>query len=112
MSNARRTDPETSHEAAASVKNKATTANTILWLLQSPMTDIELVNAYNAIAANGGTVRASESGIRTSRNKLWKEGKVVDTGQRSKTPSGRNAIVWQETDTSKGHLYVASWWMS
>ena len=112
MSNARRTDPETSHEAAASVKNVAETGEMILWLLQSPMTDIELVHAYNAVAANGGVVKASESGIRTRRCELARAGKVVDTGQRNKTPSGRNAIVWQETDTSKGHLYVASWWLN
>ena len=107
MAYARLTDPETSHEAAASVKDVPKVAETILYCLQSPMTDVELVNAYNAIYANGDTVQASESGIRTKRNELWKQGKVVDTGHRKKTPSGRNAIVWQEVNH-----FNSVWWIS
>lgn len=91
MPKARNTDPQTSHEAAESVKNINATQQAILNALVRPRTDVELVEVYRKIKSNP---RASESGIRSRRAELVAAGLVVDTGSRIKLPSGRRAIVW------------------
>jgi hypothetical protein len=91
---ARKTDPSTSHEAAASVVNITDTQKVILHLLKKPMTDLELVQTFYK-SVNRNVLWASESGIRSRRSELVQRGKVVDTGAREKLPSGRNAIVWR-----------------
>ena len=91
---ARKTDPITSHEAAASVVNITDTQKVILHLLKKPMTDLELVQTFYK-SVNRNVLWASESGIRSRRSELVQRGKVVDTGTREKLPSGRNAIVWR-----------------
>lgn len=94
MPTARLTDPHTSHEAAASVRNITQTQTAILLLLlSSPSTDEELIRQYQ----NDSPLvcpPASESGIRSRRAELVRMGKVIDTGRRAKLTSGRNAIVW------------------
>jgi hypothetical protein len=94
MAKARKTDPVTSHVAAQSVKNVTSTQAVILQLLDVPygMTDVALVKAYNKVK---DAPRASDSGIRSRRAELAAMGKVADTGNRVKLPSGRHAIVWQ-----------------
>lgn len=87
---ARATDPQTSHEAAQSVKRIGETHRLILQVLQTAMTDTELVHQ---IHQNYGLV-ASESGIRSRRAELVAQGYVEDTGARVKLASGRNSIVW------------------
>lgn len=87
---ARKTDPETSHQAAESVADPTKVQEFILKALVRPRTDFELVSAYQ----NMKSPRQSESGIRSRRAELVRLGLVVDTGERRKTPSGRNAIVW------------------
>ena len=91
---ARKSDPVTSHEAAASVGNITDTQKVILHLLNKPMTDVELVETFYK-SVNRNNLWASESGIRSRRSELAQQGKVIDTGLREKLPSGRNAIVWR-----------------
>lgn len=91
---ARRTDPETSHAAAASVEPDVITALRARVLLElrrrGPMDDTQLVAA---IQPEG----YSPSGIRTRRSELVDQGHVVDSGVRQKLLSGRFAIVWRAT---------------
>lgn len=95
MALARLSDPETSHEAAASVKNITTTQAQILKILcERPMTDEALVAAYGLYVKHNYAPKASESGIRSRRAELVRSGRVVDTGNRQKLSSGRHAIVW------------------
>lgn len=91
MPNARHTDPQTSHEAAQSVTNLTATKQSILKALNHPRTDIDLIEAYRNLKT---APRASESGIRSRRAELVVAGLVVDTGERRKLSSGRQAIVW------------------
>ena len=95
MPNARLTDPETSHEAADSVKNITQTQSAILTLLTFPMTDEVLIDAFYRYADNAGLKLASPSGIRSRRAELVAKGLVVDSGERAKLSTGRNAIVWK-----------------
>lgn len=94
MPHARTSDPTTSHEAAASVGNITDTQNHILLILTIPMTDDELIDAFDAMAGSNGWRLASPSGIRSRRAELVALGLVKDTGDRKKSWSGRNAIVW------------------
>jgi hypothetical protein len=91
MPKARKTDPQTSHDAADSVKRVTDTQLYILQALRRPRTDIQLVEAYSKI---GKAPRASESGIRSRRAELVRKGLVMDSGVKQVLPSGRNAIVW------------------
>ena len=90
MPYARMTDPETSHEAAASVANLTEVKSKILEILERPQCDVDLV--FNIRAQTDWLV--SESGIRSRRSELVDAGLVVDTQDRVKLPSGRYAIVW------------------
>ena len=90
MPYARTTDPETSHEAAASVGNLTEVKSKILEILERPQCDVDLV--FNIRAKTDWLV--SESGIRSRRSELVEAGLVVDTKDRVKLPSGRYAIVW------------------
>lgn len=94
MPNARRTDPETSVLAALSVIGIRPLQEAILRILAKPMCDYELVAEYNQWVRHGFADPASESGIRTRRAELVKQGKVIDTGQRGITPTGRKSIIW------------------
>lgn len=96
MARARKTDPTTSHEAAATVKNIDQVRNGILTLLSiEGMTDTQLVDSYKRmVRVVGGFPDASESGIRSRRAELVRAGAVIDSGDRDKLPSGRRAIVW------------------
>ena len=88
---ARQTDPETSHEAAASIKLAAITVmkKGILEALESPRTDEELIEYFQRWGWAG-----SPSGIRTRRSELEKSGQVREVGK-SKTESGRRCGVFQ-----------------
>ena len=93
VAKARKTDTETSHDAADSVKNITETKKHILKLLRTPKCDEQLVVMFRA---NGPVDlrMTSESGIRSRRAELVREGRVADTGKRIKLASGRHAIVW------------------
>lgn len=95
MARARITDPETSHDAAASIPEVriTLTRQRVLALLhrEGPMSDADL---WHAFASTHGERAASPSGLRTRRAELAAAGLVVDTGQRRQLPSGRYAVVW------------------
>lgn len=93
---ARMTDPTTSFEAAASVENITETQSAILTLLTWPKTDDELIDAYYNMAPSAGWKQASPSGIRSRRSELVTKGLIKDSGERRKSWSGRNSIVWVE----------------
>jgi len=96
MPNAKATDPQTSHDAARSVKNLTETKKAILWILDcyGSMVDDKLVEHYNKLVYQGIAPRASQQGVRTRRHELVVAGQVQDTGSREKLASGRKAIVW------------------
>jgi hypothetical protein len=98
MSYARRTDPQTSHDAAASVINIKPIQKIILQLLHFPKTDEELVKAYSELVEKGAAPWSSPSGLRTRRHELTDMGYVQDSDLRVKTYSGRSAIVWRLTE--------------
>ena len=93
MANARHTDPQTSHEAADSVTGVTATQQFILKLLDRPMTDEQLVNAYEIARIVGDAPRASASGVRSRRAELYQRRLVAPVGF-SRTMSGRRALVW------------------
>lgn len=88
---ARKTDPQTSHEAAESVKNISGTQLTILNILRTPMSDEQMIRYYRL---NVRLPIVSDSGLRSRRAELVRLGLVEDTGDRVRMVSGRNAIVW------------------
>jgi hypothetical protein len=94
MPHARKTDPQTSKDAAKSVNNVTTTQKAILSLLRKHQTDMDLVRNYHYLVKNGKAPRASESGIRSRRAELVDAGLVKDTEARMKSPSGRMMTVW------------------
>jgi hypothetical protein len=92
MSKARSSDPQTSHDAADSVKDVTATQSFIVRVLsRRARTDTQLIEAYrNYVKAP----KASDSGIRSRRSELVALGVVADTGKRVVLPSGRSSIVW------------------
>lgn len=87
---ARNSDPETSHQAAASVVNLPERQQAVLDVLASlgAMTHERLIRDYTGM-------KQSVSGLRTRCSELVKQGRVRDTGRREKLASGRSAIVWE-----------------
>jgi hypothetical protein len=97
MPHARLSDPQTSQDAAKSVKNITATQRTIHNLLINSMTDEELYVSYSKAVIAGLAPMASPSGVRSRRAELVVLGLVEDTGTRRKLVSGRKAIVWKQT---------------
>lgn len=88
----RMSDPETSHKAAAKVVNLGRTRDWILAALrQGPKTDEQIDEYFRCFVA----FWVSPSGLRSRRSELVKLGLVCDSGQRAKTQSGRESIVWR-----------------
>jgi hypothetical protein len=96
---ARITDPETSHEAAASVENVTEVQQAILRLFSrlGPFTDQGLVHTYESMFNSGRVPRASESGIRTRRKELERMRLVEHNGALVRLPSGRKARLYELT---------------
>ena len=98
---ARRTDRETSHEAAASVKDLTQVQRAILRCLYDgkPMCDFDLLVRYNGRSFDlpARYPRASDSGLRSRRAELERKGLVEDTGEKTKLPSGRRAVLFRIT---------------
>ena len=91
---ARRSDPLTSHLAAASVMDLTATQ---LYILESfgngnGFTDDELIKYYGS--TYGRVHPASDSSIRSRRSELVDRGKLVDTGRTRPTAFGRASTVW------------------
>jgi hypothetical protein len=95
---ARATDPETSHEAAASVQHITAKQRAVLDILTTygPLTDEEIRNYHRAKKYP----YQSDSGLRTRRHELVELGKVCAVMDGTKpfkrqTVSGRATIVWR-----------------
>lgn len=95
VAHARRSDPDTSKLAAASVKNLGRTRDAILRILRAlgPCTDEQIQAAYSR--GYGNPILASPSGLRSRRSELVRMGLVVDSGRVGKTASGRQTIIWK-----------------
>ena len=95
LAHARNTDPETSHEAAASVKPLWSARGAVLrmFVLFGPMCDKKLIERYGH-GQDLLTPRQSDSGIRSRRAELVRSGYLIDTGYRERLDTGRLSIVW------------------
>jgi len=97
---ARRTDPDTSHQAARSVTNLGRTRDLIREILKEhgPQTDENLITLYkNKVLQNDlwkSYKMASDSGIRTRRKELVSLGFVRMIDKEGKTRSGNSSIRW------------------
>jgi hypothetical protein len=91
---ARRTDPETSHEAAASVEDLTEKRRLVLTLLREigPCTDEWLVFCYPQYFPEH---RQSPSGIRTRRRELVDAGFARWTGEKVQGKTNRMMRVWE-----------------
>jgi hypothetical protein len=100
VAHARRTDPETSRDAATSVTDLRGSQAAILSVLRQGRADYEtLIDRYNSCRRDHPDVypRQSPSGLRTRVAELRDRGYVHDSGGRVTLPSGRHAIVWEAT---------------
>lgn len=100
VAHARRSDPVTSHEAAASIPSEKIrlSQEAILTVFRrfGPMYDEELQERYGRAQLQLNLPVQSESGIRTRRSELVTKGRLRDSG-RKVTPPGksRRTIVWE-----------------
>ncbi len=93
---ARKTDPATSHEAAASItlgELSETKRGIVALLTLQDMTDEELFARYFQGAEKGYWNHASQSGVRSRRAELVRDG-VVRAKAYSKTKFNRTTTVW------------------
>jgi len=99
MPNARATDPVESHLAAASLDHfrVSNIAKAIHKMLQLPMSDEELVEAYKRNVALGLAPKSSESGIRTRRNELYLKGLIRVVGVAT-NGNGRQVRIWESLE--------------
>lgn len=97
---ARRDDPETSHDAAASVAVRESQAAVLaVFTTAGPMTDEELHDTYLRAAFTGTLRPQSSSGLRTRRSELVRLGYICWTGERRVMRTGRLARVWGKVQT-------------
>lgn len=94
---ARTSDPITSHQAAASVRDITKTHERVVEVLEryGPATDEEIERYYFNLAQLFEWPSASPSGLRSRRAELVAMGLVYDTGERGKTASGRATAIWE-----------------
>lgn len=108
IAHARNSDPETSHQAAASVRiaNLGRTRDGIMDVLKvnGQQTDEQIWETYSRWHDLGRTVpRSSPSGLRSRRSELVRMGFVEACGT-GKTASGRPCTIWKIKD---GAAYAA-----
>jgi hypothetical protein len=96
MPSTRTTDPQTSHDAAQSVRNITATKLAILEVLFRSLTDEDLIDRYYARVEVGLAPLASPSGIRSRRAELVRDG-YVEAVDFAKTASGRTTLMWRVT---------------
>jgi hypothetical protein len=107
---ARRGDPSTSWEAAASVTGIRESQREILAILrQTPdgMTDEALIAEHVSRVRGHGALAGkpmSVSGVRSRRAELVDMGLVRDSGRRSTTVAGRKTIIWEATPGDEAAL--------
>lgn len=98
---ARKSDPVTSHVAAASVVDVTKKQAAVLHTLKDlggEATDDSIKSWYKALQFHDDLPDQSDSGLRTRRRELVDEGLIVNTGQLLPTKTGRPAIVWRLVD--------------
>lgn len=82
-------DRDTSKEAAEMVTGVSEMHSKILTALrEQPMIDYELAERFNVPLSK----------VQPRRSELAAQCKIVDSGERRKTPFNRNAIVWKVSD--------------
>jgi hypothetical protein len=99
---ARRTDPETSRQAAESLDEDylRISQQAILTLMTrwgaAGLMDHDMIKQYAQSHLRNPQMfpYQSESGLRTRRKELVDKGLVVDSGRRGVTRSGRKSIYW------------------
>ena len=104
---ARRTDPETSHDAAASVdpRRMRTLHRAQLVLLSvEPACHTELWERYNNHRRDLGWPIVSESGFRTRVAELVGYGYVEASGRKAVLDTGRHSIIWRITPDGREEL--------
>lgn len=99
---ARTSDPETSHQAAGSIRldRLRTSQAAVLRMFTDAgigLTDVRAAELYDALRRQWPDLypRQSPSGLRTRRDELVTAGLLEDSGERQRLPSGRMAIVWR-----------------
>jgi hypothetical protein len=95
---ARTLDPDTSHQAAATVTALNDKQQAVLDVFHTygPLTDEDLENAYDVT----GGPQQSESGLRTRRHELVEQGLIRDSGRREPSSAGRQSIVWEPVEAA------------
>lgn len=95
------TDPDTSRQAAASISvdSMRETQRVIVDILHrfGPACDEDIAVYARQLASLGEAPKQSPSGLRSRRAELVTAGIVRDSGERAKTSSGRQTIVWELT---------------
>ena len=107
FAHARVTDPDTSHEAAASASQRITDAQQAVYQVMLeigyPITDWQLVREYDLRCYTKDPVlHQSESGIRSRRHELVVRGLVRDTGKRVQGAGNRKHTLWQAMLPAEG----------
>jgi hypothetical protein len=93
---ARTTDPQTSHDAADSVRRVSDTQAAILMLLRAtPMCDEKLIAEYRRWERADNYPAASDQGIRSRRAELVKMGLVTPAPYKELMTTNRYGQVWQ-----------------
>ncbi|QOI67687.1 helix-turn-helix DNA-binding domain protein [Arthrobacter phage Orcanus] len=99
----RKTDPATSHLAAADVARRVSTVRSRVSAIFAArgerfegMTHDQLIAEYKRYALRLGWPPASDSSIRTRCNELWRDGEVERVEDSTgKSRHGRTAILWR-----------------
>ena len=95
---ARNTDPDTSHEAARTVRRRLCeqVRAGVVRLLEKygPMTDEDIAEWWTDPGFADVFPVVSSSGLRTRRAELVDQGLVADSGQLVLLPTGRSAVEW------------------
>ena len=98
---AHRTDPVTSHDAAAAVDDTKKTqifAALIEMLTERPRAAFELRREYFALAAEKGWPDDIEPhSVARRLSELHGQGRIRESGRRVPSPRGRTATVWEIT---------------
>lgn len=97
MPNARRHDPETSHEAASTTWCPSEVQANVLHLIRThgPISDDFLYQRYYHAALVSGAVIPTPQSVRTRRAELVQAGLVQHSGLYALTETGRRAREWE-----------------
>jgi len=98
-SHARRTDPDTSLEAAFRIEDASEMEQRVytIHLIYRPegLTDETFLDHYGEIYGLNGRTGESKSSPRKRRSDLTRKGILVDSGERRTLRSGRPGVVWK-----------------